>query len=194
MLTGLALYKQVGAAAAASMDCHLRSGALRNQSGHRRHAGGQAQPLGALAATWPQRYPAERAKCARQGHTCSAHCCCACELLAQPFCLWVICCTLPHCLPRTCFPSAGRLVSLLEQVRAKCFGRRPGLPRAQKGCSGGRRLRRSASWDRLTSPGCDDASPSLPGNSPAPASAAASTASDCVQVHFVVVRPLVCCQ
>ena len=47
---------------------------------------------------------------------------------------------------------AGRLTSLFEQLRAKCFGRRPGLPKAQK-CSGGRRMRRCHSWDALHAAG-----------------------------------------
>ena len=58
-------------------------------------------------------------------------------------------------------------MALFEQLRAKCFGRRPGLPRAQKGC-GGRRVRRCRSWDALSggSPCSDAALSPLPISSP----------------------------
>ncbi len=49
-------------------------------------------------------------------------------------------------------------MALFEQLRVKCFGRRPGLPRAQKS-GGSRRLRRCRSWDH-GSP-CGGADPAL---------------------------------
>jgi hypothetical protein len=47
----------------------------------------------------------------------------------------------------------SRLVAMFEQLRVKCFGRRPGLPRAQKS-DGSRRLRRCRSWDHGASSPC----------------------------------------
>lgn len=51
----------------------------------------------------------------------------------------------PRPLP---FPPTGRIVAFVEHLRARVFGKRPGLPRPRS-CGPRRAMRRSASWDSM---------------------------------------------